>query len=272
MKLLSTILSAFAWLFWTPPRFGIMHLAAWYESIDPANALVAINAVRDDTLLTNDTDVRVPRDLTNIIAAAALGNDASLARAQLQSPSLRSLANIDLEPLIAALVFGSPPEGIWHPANPIVVVPDEALNLAFQSDPAAAAVHQGFVVMSDGPAQPVNGDMFTVRATSAIALVAGSWVSGELAFGTTLPAGRYQVVGMRARGTNLVAARLIFRGASFRPGVFAVNAVGDEDHMVQRFGRLGVFGEFESTTPPAVEAFGVTDAAQTYLLDLIKTA
>lgn len=250
----------------------MFHLAAFYESIDPAAALVTIAAVREEQFFVNGDDLRVPQNYANLIGAAALANDASVSRAQIQSPTLRILANLDVEPVVAALVFGSPPEQSFWPETPVELTPDEALNFAFLSDPAAAAVHQGFVFLSDGPQSPVSGKVFTVRATAAITLVAGSWVNGNLTFQQTLPAGRYMVVGMRARGTNLVAARLVFPEQVTRPGCLAVNAIADHDPFWTRFGRMGSFGEFPHTNPPTLDAFGVTDTAQTILLDLIRVA
>jgi hypothetical protein len=250
----------------------VHHLAAFYEDVDPAGALVTIAAVREETLFTNGPDLRVPTQLPNIIGAAALGNDASFARAQVQSPSLRILANLDVEPCVAALVFGSPPEESFWPVTPVGLTPDEALNFAVESNPAAGEVHHGLVVLADGPQLPVEGRIFTVRTTGAAALAAGAWVNTNLTFAQTLPAGRYQVVGMRARGTNLVAARLVFPEQVARPGVLAVNALADQDPYWTRFGRMGVFGEFPHTNPPTLDCLGVTDTSQVILLDLIRVA
>jgi len=243
---------------------------AWYQSIDPAGALTAINAVSDQHVTVSGADIRVPKGLANIIGAAALANDASVTRAQLQSPSLRATLNFDVEPVVAAAVFGSPAEQTFFPDTPVPLMENESLNFAILSDPAAAAVHYGLAWLSDGPVKPVTGKIYTVRCTAAAALAAGVWVNSALTFAQTLPAGDYQVVGMRARGTNLVAARLVFVGGVWRPGVPAINALGDLDTYWQRYGRMGVLGQFNSTTPPTVDCLGVTDTAQTIMLDLIK--
>lgn len=248
----------------------VFHIGAFFESIDPAGVLTTIAAVREEMIFTNGDDFRVPVQLPNIIGAAALLNDASGTRAQVQSPSLRVLANLDVEPLVLAAVFGSPPEqSVWADA-PIPVVPDEALQFAVESNPAAAAAHYGFIILSDGPQVPVSGRMFSVRATATVQQVAGAWVNGNLAFGTVLPAGRYQIVGMRARSADAVAARLVFPEQVPRPGVFAVNAIADLDPWSTRFGRIGVFGEFPHTTPPTVDVLGGVAAAQTFIFDLIR--
>lgn len=250
----------------------MFHIVAWEESIDPGGALVTINAIREEMLFTSGDDIRVHVSMPNIIGKAATINDASAARAQIQSPSLRVMTNLDVEPVVAALTFGSPPEASFHPQSAIPVVADEALNFAVQSDPVSAVLHRGFVWLADAAQQPIAGQFFSVRATSAIALVTGTWVNGNLVMSQTLPTGRYQVIGMRARGTNLVAARLVFPEQIARPGVLAVNAIGDEDPWSFRRGMAGVWGEFLNTVPPTVDALGTTDTAQTYILDLVRVS
>lgn len=248
----------------------MFHLAAWYESIDPAGVLSQIAAVPDQHIFTSGDDVRIPGELPNIIGQVALANDASLARAQLSSPSLRAIALLDMEPIVAAKVFGSPPEGLFHPGSPIPLEPDESLNCLIESNPAAAAIHYGLVWLSDGKLDKVDGKIYTIRATAAAALAAGQWVNSALAFSQVLPVGQYSIVGMRARGTNLLAARLVFVGGKFCPGVPAVNAVGDLDTWYTRYGGLGEFGKFDTNTPPTVDCLGDTDAAQVIELDIIK--
>lgn len=249
----------------------MFHLVAFRESVDPGNAFNNLTALPDQALFTSGDDLRVPEEMSNIIGAAALINDASAARARIESPSMRSLVNHELEPIVAAAVFGSPPEGILHPRSPIPLVGDEAINFGVLSDPAAAAEHIGLVWLADGPQQPVDGQMHTVRATSTVAQTVSGWVVGALTFGQTLPAGRYQIVGWRCRSTDAVAARLVFPGGRWRPGVPVVNAIGDRDLHETRYGGLGVFGEFAHLLPPQVEMFGGVAAAQTHHFDLIKT-
>lgn len=248
----------------------MFHLGAFFESIDPGGALTFIAAVREDTFFTSGDDWRVPDELTNLIGVGALINDASLARAQLQSPSLRIMAELDIEPIIASTTWGSPPEVLMFPMSPLQLKGQESLNLQMDSDPAAAVVHALLFWLADGPVQPVQGNIFTVRATAALQQVAGVWTNGNLTFSTDLPSGRYQVVGFRARGGDGLGARLVFPNQTARPGVPVVNAITEEDHSMFRHGHLGVFGEFEHTVPPTVDIFDGTVSAQTFLLDLIQ--
>lgn len=248
----------------------MFHLSAFAQSIDPAGALTAISAVREETLFTNGVDLRVPTSMPFLIGAAAAANDASVTRAQVQAPSLRVQANHDVEPVVAAATFGEPPEQSFFPLSPIPLVGDEALNFAFLSDPAAAQLHYGVIWLADGPQQETPGNIFTVRATAAIAQTTTTWVNGNLTFATTLPAGRYAVVGLRVRSTDAVAGRLVFPEQFNRPGVLAVNAIGEEDPYWTRYGRMGVFGEFPHTNPPTLDILGGAAAAQVALLDLVR--
>lgn len=248
----------------------MFHLAAFYQAVDLGGALTPINAVREEQFFTSGVDFRVPAVVPNIIGELALTPGDSFTRAQIQSPTLRMTANLDVEPLVAALVAGSPPECLYHPEAPVALTPDEALNFAVLSDDATPDAIYGLVLLSDGALAPVTGPIFSLRATASVTLAAGTWVNGNLTFAQSLPAGRYAVVGMRARGTNLVAARLVFPEQQVRPGVVAVNALGDLDPYWTRYGRMGVFGEFPHTNPPTIDCLGVTDSAQVVLLDIAR--
>jgi hypothetical protein len=248
----------------------MFHVAAYYESIDPAGVFQSIAAVREEMFFVNGDDFRVPTKLPYLIGAAALINDASGVRAQFSSPSLRVLANVDVEPIVLAAVFGSPAEGIYHPEAPIPLTPDEALTFYVDSNPAAAAAHYGIALLSDGPQSPVTGNIFSVRAVGAITQNAATWANGNLTFAQSLPAGTYGVVGMRARSADAVVCRLVFPEQMARPGCCVVNAVGDNDTYWQRYGRMGLWGTFPHTNPPTLDVVGGTGTAQYLILDLVR--
>jgi len=248
----------------------MLHLAAFYESEDKGGALTAIAAVQDPTIFTSGDDLRVPEDLTNIVGEAALTGATTITRAQIESPSLRTTNNLDIEPVVDGIVFGNEPEIILHPQNPIPVSASEDINFLFNTDHASAIGHYGLVWFADGALQPVNGEIYSIRATAAAGLSAGEWVNSNLTFAQNLPIGRYAIVGMRARGTNLVASRLVFVGGIHRPGVPAVNAISDRDDQRFRHGKMGLFGEFHTNTPPTVDCLGVTDSTQDFIFDIIR--
>jgi len=250
----------------------MFHTGAFYQSVDPAGVLTTINAVADQSLFTSGIDLRVPAALNNLAAEAALTAATGPLQGQVQSPTLRNLANQDVLPVVAAATFSAYDQLQYHADNPIALAAAESLNFAIAATGGAAAVNYGLVWLSDGPVKPTTGKIFSIRATSSVTLAAGVWVNGALTFGSTLPAGTYQVVGMYAQGAHLVAARLLFVGGTFRPGVPA-NADLNHNHFAQfRNGYAGVFGSFDINQPPSVDCLGVTDTAQTFVLDLIKTA
>jgi hypothetical protein len=159
---------------------------------------------------------------------------------------------------------------LFHPDSPIPVAPDESLNFAIESNPAAAAIHYGLVWLADKAQEQARGSIFTVRATGAATQTTTTWVNGNLTFSQTLPAGRYRIVGMRARSTDAVAARLVFAEQVARPGVPVLNAIGDNDPWMFRYGNAGVFGEFPHTNPPTFDVLGGAATAQVFLFDLIR--
>lgn len=246
------------------------HLAGFYSSVDPGGVLTELAAIQDQVVTTNGNDLRVPNGFNNIVGAAAFINDASAARAQLDSPSLRTVFNPDIEPLEADVLPKAAFRNYLNGDNPLPLVVNESLNFLVQSNPAAAADHYGIVLLGDGPVQPVKGNIFTIQATATIQQAVGKWVNGNITFDQTLPAGSYSVVGMRARATGLVAARLVFVGGTVRPGVLGVQVVTDPDWDGTRMGAGGVLGQFDNTTPPTLDVLGGTAAAQTLLLDLVR--
>lgn len=250
----------------------MLHLAGYFEDVDQGAVFQAITAMADQALNTEDDDITVPSDLPFLAGAALLSAATTLTRAQIQSPSLRQLANFDISKLVNADDFADPIAIDYFPANPMRLDPEEDIQFFVDSDHAAAIEIQGFVWLTDGPVTPVGGEQFTVRLTSGITIVQGVWTNGNLTFGTTLPAGTYDVVGFRAIGTNLQAARLVFIGMPWRPGVPADNALGDSGFEPLRHGNSGVLGSFKQTALPSVDAVGITDTTQQYFIDLIKTS
>lgn len=250
----------------------MFHLAGYFQDVDQGAVFQAITAMGDQALNTSGDDITVPSDLAFLSGAALVTVATTYTRSQIQSPSLRQLANIDLTGYTNADDFNQPQNiNDWFD-NPMSLDAEEDLQFFTDTDHGSAIEIQGFVWLSDGAITPARGAQFTIRATAAITLVQGVWTNGNLTFQTTLPAGNYDVVGMRAEGANLQAARLVFIGGAYRPGVPAdVTAAGTS---LERFrsGNAGIFGSFNQNAQPTLDAVGITDSAQTVFLDLIKTS
>lgn len=247
------------------------HITGWFQDVDQAAAAGEINAIADETLFTSGKDIRVPEEITRLLAVMGLTAATTFTSAQLKAPSLRSLANFDVLPFGSAATFENPPPLVWLGQNPIQLIPQESLSFETNTDHASAIEIYAFVILGDAAPQAVNGEIFSIRATAAITLADGVWTNGALTFTQDLPFGTYQVVGMRAQGTGLVAARLVFPGGRWRPGVPGIVLPESVDFPFFRHGRAGVFGQFDSNTPPSLDAVGASGTAQTVILDLIKT-
>jgi hypothetical protein len=249
----------------------MMHLAAYYKSVDPGAVLTLISAVPDQAIFTSGNDVRVPKGMGNLLAEAALSAATTPIYGQVQSPSLRQLANQDVSAIATAAKFQSTEQGQWHFDNPRALQEAESVNFGINATGGAAAANYGLIWLGDGAVKPTQGKIFTVRATGAAGLAAGQWVNTPVAFNTVLPAGSFQVVGFRAEGANLIAARIVFVGAAFRPGVPAEVAASSTYFPWTRDGNLGVLGSFDVDQPPTIDCLGATDTVQAFYFDLIQT-
>ena len=255
----------------------MMHITAYYSSVDPAAAYTALAAVQDPAINTQGNNVRVSSSIPFLFGSAGLTAAAVYTGSQVRSPSLRTLNNLYVRPLVNAVVFGDPPEVMLFPRNPRSMVAAEDVQFWTDSTPAGGAeAHYGLVWYCDGVIDPVQGEIFTVGAASASTLTAGAWVNSNITFDQQLPSGSFQICGLRAEGANLIAARVVFPGGggneAFRPGVAACTSSAVVDPQYARFGQLGVFGTFNQDNPPTIDALGVTDTTQRLTLDLIKVA
>jgi hypothetical protein len=250
-----------------------MHnIIAWSQSIDEGGQLVNLDAVPEQITNTEGKFIYVPPSSPNLIGFGALLGPTGL-RARIVSPSIRALFPIDISPV--GLTLSNLDKRVHHlfPDSPIPLMPNEGLEALSLADPTASEQHTIVALLAPGTLTPVKGSIFTIRATASINAQVGKWTNGEITLGQTLPSGRYQLVGARVEGTNLVAFRFILSGATHRPGFFAVSGSGDADNPFARRGGLGVWGEFDHFTPPVLEVLASgTNTSQVVYLDLIKIA
>lgn len=252
----------------------MLETIAWYQSVDPAGATVQLNAVADQSVRVSGADIYCP-PLTQCIALAG-GADATVAPfMRFASPSQRRRTATYINPLNTASAAAVKPVSPHAVAdfrfNPIPLISGEQLNMELNSNPAAAQIQWGVAWLSDAPVKPIDGPIFTVRATGATTLVAGSWSNVPLTFTEDLPRGRYQIVGMGAISTGCIAARVVFIGGQFRPGVLGQATIATIANSIFRNGTFGIFGEFEDTDQPTVDFLSVSaDTTQEVYFDLIQ--
>jgi len=257
-------------------------LAAFYENIDASAALSALDTIEDTHITVSGKDLTIPI-LNKIIMAFAMGD--GLVQGRLSSPSLRRMWLFDLPAFYPASSLptdqavdeaGSNAYTIYRDVpivdlkeNPLELVSSEKLNFLVKN--GGAAHTYGLVWLADAVPRPVTGKIFTVRATCSKTLTPNKWTATPLNFEQELPAGRYQVVGMRAKSDNIIAARLLFVGQVWRPGVLGVKTYSERYDEMFRMGKMGVFGEFEFDQPPQVEFLAsAADTSEEVFLDLIQ--
>jgi hypothetical protein len=248
----------------------VFSVVAYSESQDSAT-LVNIAAVADTLYRTSGDDLFVPRAVPNLAGYLFLG--ANFTQGQLFSPSIRRRLGGDFDVDQADLVDepASPTNFVDYFDRPFPLVAGEQLRTLMAEDAAGASRVSAILFLSDGPAAPIEGDIITIRATGTTTLVANAWTVGSITLASTLPAGRYALVGARVQAAGLRAARFVSQDATFRPGVIGCDSDGDIGLTRFRNGNLGSWLEFEHDEPPQVEYFSASaDTAETLVLDLIS--
>lgn len=247
---------------------------AFYENVDQAGLYNPCAAIADQSVRVTGNDIQVPT-LNQVVAIAVGLESVAARRARLVSPSLRVKSNYQIVPTngqaAAAQEPDSPQAVVDLRETPLVLVVGEQLNLELLANPVAAQDQWGVVWLADGPVAKAGGAIFTVRATSATAAVAGAWTNVAITFEEDLPRGRYQLLGLRPESTGMVAARAVFVGSGHRPGALGADSHGDQQHPMFRMGGLGVWGEFEDIEPPTMDVLAVSaDATQEFYMDLVQ--
>lgn len=251
-----------------------VHTVAYYKSVLSAGTLQAITPVPDPTVTINGNDIQVPGTYNKVTRIGSIAGTHQGKQVELQSPSLRELYFPEFFPGELVATFDDPFSFTDLDNSPLQLVTNEGLDFysdAGGDDTTAQGVY-GIVFLTDSPIVKASGKMRTIRASAAIQQAVNAWASGQLTFDQTLPVGTYDVVGLRAEAAGLVAARLIFIGASgiTRPGVLCQSSANKIGVPHFRNGNFGIFGTFDSTTPPSIEVLGGTATAQEVYLDLVK--
>lgn len=251
----------------------MMHLLAWSGAKTDSTANEAAPAVADNvvTRTANGNQYLAPWDAT-ILYASAL-ND-TITRARFNYPWYRDVGLPEIFPL-NALAEPSALFRTWNPGwqGPRVRKTEE---LGADSSNGASTVDTIHIcaLLGDVFTPLPSGRRFTVRGTAAQTLVASSWTSAAIALDTTLPFGKYAVIGMQVTCNDGVFARLIFPNSpQARPGLAVGETIAITDYtQAGRNGQWGEWGRFEQTAPPQLEVLGGTAGAETpaVILDLVE--
>jgi hypothetical protein len=244
-----------------------MTLVGYAQSVNTGNVLTNFNALADPHIRVEGVNIIVP-ELNNIAWAFACG--ASITEARISSPSILRVFEHTISPLNVGAEPLSPTPFADMSENPIPLVVSEALRARMRGSETAAEYKVMLLLLTRGPIAPVKAPYRTIRATSSTTLTPYAWTNGSLSFDQTLPAGNYQVIGMRAQSAGLIAARLVFPGYPWRPGVIGFDSISDVEPLRFRFGNMGVFGTFRHDAPPTVDFLSSSaDTSEEVWLDLV---
>lgn len=243
-------------------------IVGWSASVDQV-ALAAIAAIPDPHVRVNGNDIIVPSAIPNLVGFYA--NGVNITRAQLVSPSLRRFLNFESQPVDISALPQTPFRFTDLRLDPILLDGEEALDALTSESGAGATRMNAFAWLSDGPIEPVDGDVRSVRVTATQTLVAFNWTNAALTFDQTLPAGEYAVVGGRFNSAGLLAWRCVFPGNPWRPGGIGVASDSTAEGSIFRVGNFGTWGTFRHNTPPTIDFCSATaDTSETGTLDLVK--
>jgi hypothetical protein len=248
----------------------MFHTSAYYISAAGAStAFQQAPAVQDQALPPFNNSVMIPPVMVNLMGAFAYG--ANIGRAQLQSPSLRIPAQMDVSEISSTLITiqNQPRIRLFATGMP-QLAPGEQVS-AFVINTAAGADSEVVAIwLADKAPAVTNAEFRTMRASAATTLVPYTWSNtGTLLFEQTLPPGRYNVIGARVQSATGVLFRLVFPGYPWRPGGLANTDAFGITNYYQRYGGLGIWGTFDTTTFFTIDIMATAaDTAQVVEVDV----
>ena len=242
------------------------HLGAYWESQPGSTTLGILNPVQDNVLTLLSNGFVVP-DNAELIGAYGGGAAGGLTAVQIDNPQLRYIGLPKLAFLNGTITVPSVPNFNNYSDQPFAI--DRINTTAVRTNNAdAGAQNQGVGLwFRFGRRSNYVGPRYTLRGTTSITGVTGSWASGSITMDDTLPQGVYEIQGMDVVAANVLFARLIINGPKYRPGVVARESVNNQPVWCYQHGGWGPMGRFASINLPNLEilASGATTSQQVFL-------
>lgn len=242
---------------------------AYSQSVDTAGVLVEHDPLLDQHITTKGKDILVPDWAPKVVSVFPIGDN--LTQAQLSSPSMRKESLPDI-PFLD--IEAEPGENMKYPDMrkfPRDLVPGEGLR-SLMAEGGAGAQRQSMILllMSEIAAMP-GGVVECIRCTATATLTAYEWSLATITLSQQLRAGRYAIVGMRAKSAGLIFARLVIPGSEYRPGCVGQDTeLQDEQDIFQPDG-MGNWGEFEHLFIPQIEFLSISaDTSEIVWLYVVK--
>jgi hypothetical protein len=255
---------------------SMLQTAAYSQTFSAAQTDVDFPVVSDPSITVTAANHWLPNYPGYIMWVYA--NALLLQRVRVSTPKVKPISRLLVRPIEQAAAPSSRPQLSEFFRDPPQIRANEEIQILYTTTTAVA--ERGFVVVTlgDRNMNAPQGDVYTIRATTAFTTVANAWTSGILTLDDVLEAGRYSVIGMEAIQATLEAARLIWPGGQLqqianvaRPGVVGLPNLGAQGTRYFRFGRMGEFGQFESYAPPQLDALNSAAVANPEVyLDIVE--
>lgn len=234
------------------------HLCVYSGSVAAGGTNVDLPFVNDSILTRQNNHAILPDDGRLLLA---FGQGVGMTRARLNTPAARYVGLPSVQPVnngADPLLF---PAINDYSEGPLTIPKADEIAFESTSNDAGAQTHYVGAVFQFANRPVPPGQKYRLRGTASITASAGTWVNGSITMDTVLPRGNYMLVGLNVVGANLFCARLIFPGASYRPGVYCQTANTSIPWPGFRDGRLGCYGDFDSVNTPNLEI--LSDGANT---------
>lgn len=249
------------------------HTAAWFEDFGAVSVDQAVAALQDGVLTIRSTDFFFFDEPLAALYVGIYGAD--MENARLNSPTIRSVTQPYLLPVGNAVIPPTRPLIADLTRNPFRLKAQENISLEVTEDTVAGSNITGVIGLRTRKTPAPPGDIWTIRGTSAGPAVANAWTNaGVITWTNDLPPGRYAVVGGASFSTTMIGFRIVFTsttGQKVRPGGIGAAREDSWIHPMFRYGRLGVWGEFDQVIFPEFEVLcNAADTAFVHYMDLIK--
>jgi hypothetical protein len=251
-----------------------VHTSLFYSAGVKTTPYDAVGAVVDQVLGYRN-GAHVPSVPMSLVALAAtgflndgMGKTTTLSSARVQSPKT-VISPVYVRPINILANFPTDPSVNAFPVNPVVMRPGEEISASATltgtggATTGPAAIVAWFydrlepVLAAESYWVPFSAELPATGSTSA-------WNTTAITFQdtTTLPAGRYAILGMhlvRPSGSpDLLCGRLVIPGETLRPGTVTSPTAAALTPPFASDGSFGTWGHFDAQLPPSLEVFSPT--------------
>lgn len=250
------------------------HTAVYQSSVTNGLTDAADNALADGVFKIGSSNGFVLQEDMMPIAAWYAPINGTAAR--LKSPKFNQFGPLELIPVQAAAAAPVVVDGLlvatWIYRPPIFRNQEE-VTCTVDTGGAAPALEPVAVSFSNGIDPVPPGEELTLKFTSTTAASTTAWTVLTLTAATTIPEGRYAMIGSECISSKGIAHRWTFWGQFYRPGFPSTSARTNRQYPGVRDFRHGLMGRFSNVTLPNLEVLcGAADASHTIFARCIKEA